>query len=193
MLVAALLTLMPAIWADQAIPVVRGPDNAIIATGVLLDADTFLTANHVAEGFGSTVTIMCGSAPIDGITMAVSPKLDLAIVALAEPCRQHPIGRLAKHNPRIGSRITLVGFPAGMFRMATQGIVSAYESIEYSADRKYSLITDATVFGGNSGGPVFDSQHRIVGIVSAGYCLGRGACYGVIVPISSIQAFLRGE
>lgn len=192
-LAAILLSTMPASWVDVAVPVVTGTDHEIVATGVLLSERVLLTANHVAEGTGSSVTVLCGNEYIDGIATDVSPKYDLALVELAADCRQHPKARLAQRDPAVGSRIRIVGYPAGMFRMVTTGLVSAYHGIEYRSDVKHSLVTDATLYGGNSGGPVFDDKHRVVGIVSAGYCLGRGACFGVIVPLSSIQAFLRGE
>ena len=193
-LIAALTFLIaPASWVDSAIPVVTGPDREILATGMLLAPQRFLTANHVADGLGSIVTIACGNEYIDGITTQVSPKYDLAIVELSRACLQHPLVKLANRDPEVGSRIQLVGYPAGMFRMVTVGTVSAYEAVQYPADYKFSLVTDATLYGGNSGGPVFDDKHRVVGLVSAGYCLGKGACYGAIVPISTIRKFLRGE
>lgn len=182
-------------WYDVAIPVVASAEHPdqIVATGMLLNENVLLTANHVADGLNSKVTVLCGNDVIEGVAVVVSPRMDLAAVALRYPCWQHPFAEFADTAPALGTRLYVVGHPGGLFRAITGGIVSAYEAVQYPTGRKWSMVTDATVFGGNSGGPVFDANYKVVGITSAGLCLGRGACYGIIVPLSSIQAFLRGE
>ncbi|MCA9267859.1 MAG: trypsin-like peptidase domain-containing protein, partial [Planctomycetales bacterium] len=68
----------------------------------------------------------------------------------------------------VGSLVWAVGSPFGLDRSITSGILSAKHrrGIAHSAYQDF-LQTDAAVNPGNSGGPLIDSQGKIVGINTA--------------------------
>jgi len=68
--------------------------------------------------------------------------------------------------------VLVVGYPLGMKNIKfTTGVISgnqSVESVEYDRDTSYIQIS-AAVNPGNSGGPLFNSDGKIIGVNSAGY------------------------
>lgn len=70
---------------------------------------------------------------------------------------------------RVGDRVFAVGSPYGLLNSMSAGIVSGLDrssqDLSSSLDsRVIYLQTDLHLFPGNSGGPIFDSKGRVVGI-----------------------------
>lgn len=70
---------------------------------------------------------------------------------------------MAEELPGVGEAVYIVGHPRGHYWSFAQGIVSAYRT-ETSIGPAVQV--NGTVWFGNSGGGVFDSQGRLVGICS---------------------------
>ncbi len=83
----------------------------------------------------------------------------------------------ADYLPELGERLTILGYPEPSV-MLTEGIVSGF--VPLTDNIVWQIITDATVNPGNSGGPAYNSEERVVGIVSA-YSVSGGNSYGYIV------------
>jgi S1-C subfamily serine protease len=88
--------------------------------------------------------------------------------------------------PRVGDTVLAIGSPGGLEKTVTQGIVSAL-------GRRFLQIgdviqIDAAVNHGNSGGPVVDTEGRLVGIVFAGVEQFEGLNFAV--PAERLAAAL---
>lgn len=99
---------------------------------------------------------------------------------------------LATSDPRVGDLVWVVGNPGGLDNTVTRGIISAKHRI--SGKQEYWQ-TDATVYGGSSGGAVYNDNGELIGVVSAGKALrvGLGAVplgFNFIVPLDRIQGLL---
>ena len=68
--------------------------------------------------------------------------------------------------PNVGDTVVAIGSPVGFEKTVTSGIVSALGRRFLQIGDVYQI--DAAVNHGNSGGPVIDSEGRLVGIVFAG-------------------------
>lgn len=105
------------------------------------------------------------------ITRRESPHVDLALLRVRAPrCQSAPLGR----PPALGDRIWIVGFPWGRQIRLISGMVS-----EVNLDEKgnllagASMVVDASVAYGMSGGGVFDALGgRLVGLIE-GYGTAR--------------------
>ena len=64
----------------------------------------------------------------------------------------------------VGSIVWAIGSPFGLEQTVTSGIVSAKNRYDRNSPQLELLQTDAAVNPGNSGGPLVDSQGRVVGI-----------------------------
>jgi hypothetical protein len=131
-----------------------------------------LTARHCVSAFRQTMgngTAVMLPVPVEtnlgwgklcfGTVLATSEKDDLALIGI-EGCRLPAVAAsLAKDEPRLGQAVYSVGHPVGAQYVLTSGIVSR------SRFRGH-MVVSASVESGNSGGPVFDSAGRIVGLSS---------------------------
>ena len=157
-------------------------------SGVIIDKKgkiyTVLTANHVvcdaiqgrkpvtcSTGINYTIHTYNGKDyPIkDRQIFQKNPKdPDLAIVTF-EAQENYPVAALGNSEEiKIGAEIKVTGFPS-IFRnkgrnrtyTVTPGKVVTFNP---GADNGYRLVYNATTFIGNSGGPVFDGNGRVIGI-----------------------------
>ncbi|OLR95106.1 S1C family serine protease [Actinokineospora bangkokensis] len=155
-----------------------------IGSGVVLTADgRILTNNHVVEGARDiTVTFSDGkTAPAS--VVGTDTGADLAVIQ-AEGVSGLTAATLGDSSSvRVGDEVIAIGSPGGLQGTVTTGIISALDrdvtiGSERSSDRfsgqgggvSYkALQTDASINQGNSGGPLFDTAGRVIGINSAIY------------------------
>ncbi len=88
---------------------------------------------------------------------------DLPVVALGSDRDVH-----------VGDRVLAIGSPFGFEQTATQGIVSAKGRSLPGDSVVPFLQTDAAVNPGNSGGPLFDAEGRVIGINAQIYSRSGG-------------------
>lgn len=129
---------------------------------------------------------------------------DIAIVKIDQT--NLPTSIVADQEPTEGSEITVLGYPAKVHVFAgpifdhfsilkptvTRGIVSA---VRTSSKGVRVIQTDATISGGNSGGPAYNSEGKIIGTVSWSIVDPRIGLqtqnYGILVSCAEIQNFLK--
>lgn len=130
-----------------------------------------MTAWHVVEGWKATVVTVDGIQVLEIIRI---PDLDAAVLITA------PHGRdpwpLSKRSPRSGEKVFKSGYGQGL-HWWTEGLGTE------DADR-----VAIAIFPGDSGGPVFDVDGNVLGVVVAVGMSRRGVvCHHCwIVPMSLI-------
>jgi S1-C subfamily serine protease len=102
-----------------------------------------------------------------------------------------------------GEKLYALGYPANVtfledFTQSSQstatltdGVVSAKKE---TAGGYTAIQTNATISGGNSGGPALDDSGRVVGITTAGLVSGAdktGGAYNFVVPVGVAREFLQ--
>lgn len=147
-------------------------------SGVIVDEDGHIvTNNHVvggAQGGKVQVTLTDGRL-FEATVVGTDPTTDLAVVKLddaPDDLVAAALGDSAKVV--VGQAVMAVGNPLGLANTVTTGIVSAVDRpVSTSAqDGSQATVTnaiqiDAAVNPGNSGGPLFDAQGRVIGINSS--------------------------
>ncbi|GMO33667.1 MAG: S1C family serine protease [Termitinemataceae bacterium] len=93
---------------------------------------------------------------------------------------------------KIGDSVLAIGSPAGLEKTVTMGIVSALGRRFLQLGDVIQI--DAAVNHGNSGGPVVDSQGRLVGVVFAGTDTFQGLNFAIPAErlIDALPAMLKG-
>jgi serine protease Do len=150
-----------------------------LGSGFFVDNDLVLTNAHVVADGNATVTaVFSDGREIVGSVERRNESIDLALVRVrdsqAEPLR---IGDATSLHT--GDRVVFIGTPEGLAFTVHEGIVS--NTSRQSLGVAY-LQLDANVNPGNSGGPVLDSQGRVVGVVTAKVQAGEGL--GLMLPIN---------
>jgi len=141
---------------------VRIETMAASGSGVLISSDGWiLTAAHVVGGAKKVKVVFADGSELDGAVLRRSDAADSALVhvdATNLPCA----GMAAPVTA--GTDLLAIGSPLGaaLEQSVTKGIASANRELG-----SVTLVqTDAAVNPGNSGGPLFDADGKLVGIIS---------------------------
>lgn len=160
---------------------VRGPLGQ--GSGFYVAPDTIISNAHVV-GDQTSVDIRTARGLVGtGTVISVSKEADLAVVRSSVRADFGlPLRNVAQVRP--GEDVLALGAPQGLTQTVTRGIVSALR-------REGAVVmvqTDAAVNPGNSGGPLVDSDGRVVGVVTM---KRRDAeAIGLAVAADHIQALL---
>lgn len=131
-----------------------------------------VTNAHVVDGFARvSCEDLTGPNSIlrDADLVAIDYTHDLAVLQIKwEPNDAVPQGLELGESPRLGDVVCLCGFPAGSSSPRLyQGLVSGLQDLPIEGHNVASLVVQAPVNEGSSGGPVCSPSGRLVGIVWA--------------------------
>ncbi len=147
------------------VPVQLAPGGPVNGAGVLIHESLVLTAYHVVD-HAPVVGVRCGSTDIPAAVAAFNPIADLALLELAFPCNMKP-STMAVKNRVPGDVVIAEGCPGSMCGFKLYGHVVGYMPVKSPVGiERNLLITDAHIWFGNSGGPLFDKNGYVVGIAS---------------------------
>ena len=173
--------------------------NAVSGTGFIISEDGYiLTNNHVVEsayttGSDVTVKLSDGSEYTAKIVGVEGRDSDVAVLKI-DAQGLSPVTLGDSDGMKVGEEIYVVGNPLGELTYTmTAGIVSALDR-EIATDRNTNVNMfqlDAAVNSGNSGGPVYDAQGRVLGIVTAKYQSTGIEGLGFAIPINDAVAIAR--
>jgi len=158
-------------------------------SGFFVAPDLVVTNAHVlCPGEDAIQVGLSDDRKLIGQVMRREESLDLGLVrvsgASVEPMPLGDVGDLAA-----GDRVMIVGSPVGLDFTVQEGSIA---SLQRSANGVAYLQLDAKVSPGNSGGPVVDSEGRVVGIVSMKVS-GEGVeGIGLAIPINYVYSARLG-
>lgn len=125
--------------------------------------------------------------------LVADPEEDLAVLKLApaDPEERFAAAQLGTSSAlRVGQEVFAVGNPFGLRHTVSRGIVSATDRTDILAKPQLSLIQlDASINLGNSGGPLFNLDGELVGIVTARRQQAQGIAFAL--PMDHVRGFLR--
>lgn len=141
-----------------------------LGSGFFISAEGHIvTNNHVVEGATEIQVVLEDGREFDAILIGRDPNTDLAVIKVIEPGIFTYVEFGSSARMRRGDWVVALGNPFGLGGTATSGIVSA---IGKPGDRGRSstytdfLQIDAAINRGNSGGPTFDLNGRVIGVNS---------------------------
>jgi putative serine protease PepD len=169
---------------------------AASGTGFLIDSDgTIVTNSHVVENAETArVRLDDSGGDIEAEVIGRDPSSDLAVlrVAASEVGGIRPLALADSGQVQVGDLAVAIGYPLGLDRTATAGIVSGLGR-EIRAPNGFSIDeviqTDAPINPGNSGGPLLDSRGRVIGVNSQIAASRGGGSVGIgfAVPSNTIR------
>ena len=137
-------------------------------SGFFISPDGFVvTNNHVVEDAEDITVTMENGDKYPAKLIGTDPRTDVALIKVKAPDgKTFPFVEFETKHPRVGDWVLAVGNPFGLGGTVTAGIISAHNRDIGSGPYDYLQI-DAAVNRGNSGGPSFDLDGKVVGVNTA--------------------------
>lgn len=159
-------------------------------SGFFIDATGHIvTNNHVVEGAKEIRVSLSDGKELKATLVGADPLTDLAVLKVEEPPKGQAFVQFAEDvNLRVGDWVVAVGNPFGLGGSVTSGIVSAIGGASRQGTFLDFIQIDAPINRGNSGGPTFDLNGRVVGVNTAIYSPNGGSVgIGFAIPAKSAK------
>jgi S1-C subfamily serine protease len=164
-----------------------------VGTGFVIDDDGHVVTNaHLVHGTSEVMISIGEDDFLSAEIVGVDPISDLAIVKLAQPGDQLPRAPLGMSDGLdIGEEVLAVGYPFGIGKSATRGIISGMERVVPFSTSSWMtpfIQTDAAISPGNSGGPLVNRCGEVVAVNTLGSMAGQNINFSI--PIDIVQELL---
>ena len=152
---------------------------------IISAAGTIVTNNHVIDGAEQIEVFLTDGTRLPAKIVGADDKTDLAILKV-EAGRDLPFVEFGDSDSAVvGDWVMAIGNPFGLGGSVTLGIVSARNRDIQSGPYDQFIQTDAAINQGNSGGPLFDMNGKVVGINTAIIARGGNSLgIGFAVPVN---------
>ncbi len=163
-------------------------------SGIVWDASGHVVTNfHVIQNANEIKVTLPHGELCDAKLVGVDPDRDLAVIKLPEEVTENvsPMPKDMPPSVAVGQSTYAIGYPFGLDQTLTSGLVSGL-------DREMSGRTGRPIFGviqhdaainpGSSGGPLLDSQGKLIGINTA--ILGSSGGFmgiGFAIPVETVK------
>jgi 2-alkenal reductase len=179
--------------------VVRGVESAesgdpsevaVTGSGFAIEPGIVVTNYHVVERATTIEVLLQDGDEADAVIIGTAPGFDLALLRVPFDPERLPVAPLGKGvDLRMGQKVLTVSHPLGLWHSLTVGIISGLHRELPGLELGPSLIQfDAPLNPGQSGGPLVDSDGRVVGVTTAKI---RGAeAMGLAIPVDIVTRIL---
>lgn len=164
----------------------QGPQAPLrgLGSGFVIDADGYVvTNNHVVDKADKVSVKLSDGRELDAEVLGTDPKTDLALLKVEA---DKPLPALSWGDSdamEVGDWVMAIGNPFGLGGTVTAGIVSARGRDIGAGPYDDFIQTDAAINRGNSGGPMFNLEGKVIGINSAIYSPSGGSVgIGFAIP-----------
>lgn len=164
-------------------------EHELVGSGFLISADGYAVTNaHVVEGSDTTEIETADAKTYAARVVGIDPATDVALLKI-DGRNDFTAAELSSRPPRVGEWVLAIGNPFGLGGTVTAGIVSADKRNVGNNFVDDFIQIDAPVNRGNSGGPAFDLDGKVIGI-SAMIVSPSGGSVGIAfaIPAETLKA-----
>lgn len=177
--------------SDKKVDLATAKAQESFGSGFIIDPSGYIATNrHVVEGAFDVIVTLSDGTRLNADVIGKGRKYDIALLKVNahRPLPAVTFGDSYKLKP--GDRLIVIGNPYGLGVSASSGIVSALGRNLGLTQFDRFIQTDAAINHGNSGGPVFDLDGKVVGMSTALYTGGvqKGGSIGIGFAIPSTIA-----
>jgi len=160
-----------------------------LGSGFIIDKKGIVvTNNHVIQGADDIIVSVNGSTEYKAKVIGKDPYMDLAVLEIQSDKKFIPVSFGDSDEARIGDWVMAIGNPFGFGGTVTSGIISS-RNRDIGLTRYDDFIqTDASINQGNSGGPLFNMDGKVIGINTAIIAPGMSGSIGIGFAIPSNSA-----
>ena len=173
------------------IPMETVPRASGEGSGFIISADGLVLTNaHVVMGADTITATLGDGREAQATVLGLDRSMDIALLRLEGDTVWDHLILGDSEALRVGDWVVAIGNPLGLGHTVTAGIVSGKGRVlghDIYGNESY-IQTDAAINQGNSGGPLFDLEGRVVGINSA--IISGANTIGFAIPIDAVEQVL---
>ena len=158
------------------------PDDISFGSGVIIAPGQIVTNCHVVEG-ADVIYLHRATVKTLGIVRYADPDRDLCQIGATDiKGFEHAVSYVPRTDVlRVGQKVYAIGAPQGLELTLSDGLISSLRALPIGT----IIQTNAPVSKGSSGGGLFDSNGRLIGITS--FIFKSGQNLNFAVPASWIS------
>jgi serine protease Do len=162
------------------------PKAQAVGTGFIVDPSGIIVTNFHVAGKAEAITVtMQDGRKLTAKLLGGDEKTDLAVLKVKSDKPLPYVEFEDGSKVKVGQPVMAVGNPFGLGGTVTTGIVSARGRDIQSGPFDDYIQTDAAINRGNSGGPLFDMDGKVIGINTAIFSPTGGSIgLGFAIPSS---------
>ena len=160
-----------------------------LGSGFIIDAGGIvITNNHVIKNAEDIYIRLEDGREFKAKVIGADPLSDIAVLKIDSEEKFQPVTFGDSDKARVGDWVIAIGNPFGFGGTVTSGIISS-RNRDIGLTRYDDFIqTDASINQGNSGGPLFDLNGKVIGINTAIVAPGSSGSIGIGFAIPSNPA-----
>jgi S1-C subfamily serine protease len=171
----------------------RTIDQTGFGSGFVISTDGYIITNHhVIDGAHTVIVVFSDGLEIEAAVIGSDPSTDIAVIKVFDG--ELSTLQLADSGMVEPGQIAIaIGNPMGLQHTVTAGVISATgRTLRAKNGRLIDDViqTDAALNPGNSGGPLLNSEGRVIGVNTAMISASQGLCFAVS---SNIAAYVTGQ
>jgi len=162
-------------------------------SGFIISSDGYIvTNNHVVENAKSIKAAFADGLELNASLIGTDPSTDIAVIKVYDG----DLKSLQFANSdvlQVGQIAIAIGNPMGLQHTVTTGVVSALgRTLRANNGRLIDDViqTDAALNPGNSGGPLVNSEGKVIGVNTAVVSAAQGLCFAVS---SNLTGYVAGQ
>ena len=167
-------------------------------SGFIVNRDgTIVTNYHVVANAQQVQITLSDRSSFPARVVGGDPISDLAVLRINPGQRRLPVLALGDSSRlQVGQKVLAIGNPFGFQGTLTTGVISALErtiSTQTGALLDEAIQTDTAINRGNSGGPLLDSQGRVIGVNTVIFAPRGGGSIGIgfATPVNTLKFVLE--
>ena len=177
--------------------------NNSIGTGFFIQENLIVTNNHVIDGSKQVfIKTRNSNKKYEAEVIARSPESDIALIKIKDwksfdsEIKWIQLSFADSSRVKQGNEIWTFGHPWGLDYTVSRGIVSSTREVMDGGPQSF-IQFDARAYQGNSGGPLFNKDAKVIGVISR-LIAQTGGSYGCAIDGDLVQKVIeelleRGE
>ena len=156
-----------------------------LGSGFIISSDGLLvTNNHVIENADEIKIEMLNGDTLEAKVLGTDPKTDIALLKVESKSELPFVEFGNSDKSRVGDWVLAIGNPLGQGFSVSAGIISA-RGRDLQGPYDDFIQTDAAINRGNSGGPLFNTDGKVIGVNTA-ILSPNGGSIGIGFSMSSV-------
>jgi S1-C subfamily serine protease len=167
-------------------------------SGFIVNSDgTIVTNYHVVADAQQVQVTLADRSSFAARVVGTDPVSDLAVLRINPGRRKLPVLPLGDSSRlQVGQKVLAIGNPFGFQGTLTAGVISALERTIRTGSGALldeAIQTDTAINRGNSGGPLLDSQGRVIGVNTLIFSPQGGGSIGIgfAIPVNTVKYVLE--